>query len=183
VSTKKTIAVVSLAVVGALGALACSSGGTTVSSKAPAVSSGSSGAAAAAAAGKPAGPKGFALGQTGTVSRDGADVATVTVADARTANDYQGRPAIVLTVTVTASANLAGSYSYNEFDFSARAGDGTTLDQAVLDDGPAELHSGDLAAGQTAKGAIMFVLGSAKASGVTVTYAPGFDTLAFWTVP
>lgn len=180
-NTPRTILTAAALSAGVLAALACSSGGTTVSSKPPA--SGLAATGAAAAANDNGAPKGFALGQPGTVTRDSADVATVTVSDAKTTKDYEGRPAIVLTVTVTALPTLKGTYSFNTFDFAARAKDGTTLDPAVLDNGPAELNSGDLAAGQTAKGAIMYKLGTAASSGVTVTYAPGLSTLAFWTVP
>jgi hypothetical protein len=163
--------------------LACGSGGgTKVKAGAPAATGEAQATATQAASKAPVGPKGFKIGDGGTVTRDGKDIATVTLADARTAKDYQGKPALVVTVTVKALPDATETYDFNQFDFSARAADGTTLDGAVLDDGPAELHSGDLAPGQIAKGAIIFKLAGASEHGVIITYSPGFNALAFWTV-
>jgi hypothetical protein len=104
-------------------------------------------------------------------------------AGARLGGDgFEGNPAIVLTVTVKMLPSASGTFDFNQFDYSARAADGTTLDMAVVDNGPPELNSGTLAPGQSAKGAIMYDLGGASSHGVTVTCAPGLSTLAFWTV-
>lgn len=134
------------------------------------------GTAAAAAGGKtdaaPAGPAKFAVGAPGTLSLADGSAATVVVSTAKIQGKF-----IVAAVTITCTA---GAVKYNEFDWTALAGDGTKLDQGFSIDVKNQLDSGDLGVGQKVTGNLVFDGTAAQLKGAQFQFSPGFKTLAYW---
>jgi hypothetical protein len=119
------------------------------------------------------GPKRFAVGEHARLTLSDGSTADIVVS----AIKVQGR-SIVATVTYQCTA---GVVSYNGLDWSARAADGTELDQAFDMGVKNQLSTGELAAGQKVTGTIPFT--GSSATGVTVTFSPTVSPLAYWVNP
>lgn len=139
---------------------------------------------------QPAGPKGFALGETGTLSLATGDAAEITVANARRTNKAPSRYAkppangVFLTVDVIVKAIGSDVFSVNPFDLYARGPDGTQYEYGggnstyMLSQGA--LNMTTLNPGEQVKGPLTF---DVPAGTIEVVYAPRFRALGYWRVP
>lgn len=132
--------------------------------------------AASATTKKAAGaPQRFDVGQHAIMTFANGDAADVVVNSVK----VQGK-LLIVTVTVTCTA---GSMSYNTFDWSMLAGDGTKIDREATPDVKNQLASGDLAPGQKVTGTIVFQGTAEQAKGAQVQYSVGLETSAYWVNP
>jgi hypothetical protein len=161
----------------ALFVMACATPKGDTVSKAPAVtgSGPTAGAPANTAAAAPEGPKKFAVGEVGVLSMSDGSTGEITVKSAK----VQGK-VIVVTVSITCKT---GKTSYNPFHWSMLAGDGTKLDTGFDIGVKNQLSSGDIGAGQTVAGNLVFEGSAAQLKGAQIQYAPAFETLAYWVNP
>lgn len=149
--------------------IACSGAKPTVTDQ------GGQPAANATANAPAAGPKRFAVGGGASLTLVNGSTADVIVSSVKAQGKY-----LVASVTVTCTA---GSMSYNQFDWSMLAGDGTRLDMGFAPEVKSQLSSGDLGAGQKVTGNVVFQGTAAQAKGAQVQYSVGFDTVAYWVNP
>lgn len=141
----------------------------------PTITGGGQGNPAANAGKAPAGPQKFTVGQKANLTLANGTVAEVTVSSVKA----QGKH-LVVSVTV---ACISGAITYNLFDWSTLAGDGTKLDAGFDPDVPNQLSSGGLGAGQKVTGNIIFQGTAAQAKGAQVQFTVGLDTIAYWVNP
>lgn len=138
---------------------------------------GSGGATAAATKAAPAemGPKKFAVGQVANLSMANGSTGDVVVNTVKVQGKF-----IVANVTITCTE---GTLTYNVFDWSMIAGDGTKLDPGFAPEVKNGLSSGDLGKGQKITGNTVFQGTAAQAKGAQVQYTATFETLAYWVNP
>ncbi|MEU0559374.1 hypothetical protein [Dactylosporangium sp. NPDC006015] len=123
----------------------------------------------------PEGPKKLAVGEVGVLSMSDGSTGEVVVKSVK----MQGK-VIVAAVSITCKT---GKMDYNQFHWSMLAGDGTKLDSGFDIGVKNQLHSGDIGAGQTAAGNLVFEGTAAQLKGAQVQFAPSFETLAYWVNP
>lgn len=122
-----------------------------------------------------AGPKKLTVGTTANLKLASGATADVTVGAVKVQGKY-----LVAPVTV---ACTGGTMSYNTFDWSMLAGDGTKLDRGFAPEVKNELSSGDLGTGQKVTGNVVFQGTAEQAKGAQVVYEVGFSTVAYWVNP
>jgi hypothetical protein len=164
----------------------------SVSSHSAATASLPAGAPASAAdTPAPSGPVVLQLGDSASISQDGADAATV-VLDKRViasgpvdqfSNGPQNGYFVAIHVTATGAPGLSSGFDINPLDFYALSGS-THYDEGDANayEGPhngAQLNATTLNAGETASGWLLFDLPSPHGK---IVYAPNFDgqPLAYW---
>lgn len=128
-----------------------------------------------ASLGEADGPKRFNVGETANVDRAGG-VADIVV----TSIKAQSGKYLVASVTITCKS---GTVSYNMFDWSMLAGDGTKLDRGFAPEVKNELASGDLGPGQKVIGNLVFQGTAAQLEGAQAMYEVGTGTVAYWVSP
>ncbi|WP_432831006.1 hypothetical protein [Dactylosporangium sp. CA-092794] len=164
--------VIGLAAALSLFVIACATPKNDTVSKPPAASGTN---APAAPAGAPEGPKKFTVGEVGALSMSDGSTGEVTVKSVK----VQGK-VIVVAVSITCKT---GKMDYNPFHWSMLAGDGTKLDTGFDVGVKNQLSSGDLGAGQTVTGNLVFEGTTAQTKGAQIQFAPAFETLAYWVNP
>lgn len=113
----------------------------------------------------PTGPGIFQLGDTITVTQNGADWATITVSNVATASSYKGTylndtPQTAGDVFISAKITyvaLTDGVTYNPYDWSVFCGGTAVSTTAFVMNGPKpELHSGTLPNGKNASGYVVY---------------------------
>ena len=161
-------AIVAIAALMALFVIACGS-------TSPTIKEGGTSSTAGGAKNVPAGPKKFALGEDAVLTLANGSTATIQVKSVA----FQGGN-IVASVSVQATS---GAIDYNRFDWSATAGDGTSLDISIGNGVKNVFASGTLAAGQKYTGNLVYAGTAAQVKGSNWTYTNGLTTLAYWVAP
>ena len=131
---------------------------------------------------QPAGPTTFAMGERGTITKDGeGDVLYVTVAAPKTVTDEYQKPerGRFVAVTITFQA-LAAGQDVNPYDFIATTTSGERINPTFItpSGGGTELNSATLNTGEKAKGAVTFDIPTKGVVGIA--YAPAGQILGSW---
>lgn len=132
------------------------------------------------------GPAQLTFGTPASVTEDGVEVGTITVAEPQfttvNGNEFgdppeHGRFALF---TITATALSGHTFDVNPLDFYVRLPDGThvtSMDGSTYFTDSGELHAVTLTPGETIKGLVSFDVTTGPA---TLVYAPGFTAIGEW---